>query len=255
MAKTKMKYIILALACCLVSNIVFAGDNEKAILRQYLVPGNVAEQQKAFNVITANPNKYRNLVLTELQRFSSSPDNTPDALLYLAAFIRDPRYIRPLSKLINNALYSEDHCIYACPIVFSLVVFSSFAGYTLPRLDEKLTAVQDLKSQREWVKRISPIREPVSKYVQGPGIDQLLHDLGALPLSEVIRIAGPETTDANKRMAAAFVLEAHVVDDRHLKELYWLAINNLPNDASAEYRAAIHQAIYKAETHKKSNKP
>lgn len=251
----KMQYIILVIVCCLASKTVLAGDNEKTTLRRYLHSGRVNEQQTAFNVIVANHNNFKNLVLTELQRYSSRPDKTPDALLYLAAFIRDRRYVQPLSKLINNADYSEDRCIYACPIVFSLVVFSLFTDYSLPLLDDNLTAVQDLKSEREWVRHISIKPEPASKYAEGPGIDQLLHDMEALPVSEVIRIAGLETPDGNKRMAAAFVLQAHVIDDRYLKELYWLAIKNLPNDASGEYRGAIHMAIYKAETYKKLNKP
>ena len=104
------------------------------------------------------------------------------------------------------------------------------------------------------MKNISIEPEDANKYATGPGIDKLLHDMEALPMSDVIKIAGPETADSLKRMAAAFVLQSHVSNDKYLKELYWLAITDLINDASGEYRYAIHWAIYRAETYRKTNK-
>ena len=251
----KTQYIILTITFCLATSSVFAADAEKTTLSQFLYSSSVNERQKAFTVIIANDNKYKDLILTELEFYSNKPDKIRDALLYLAAYIRDRRYVRPLSKLINNDNYSANHCIYTCPIVFSLVIFSSFTDYSLPVLNDKLTAVQDLKSEGERVKRISIELNPAYIYASGPGIDQWLHEMESLPLSEVVKIAGPETVDGDKRMAAAIVLQAHAMDDRYLKELYWLAIENLPNDASGEYRGAIHWAIYKAETYRKLNKP
>ena len=250
MRKMKTQYIVLTVFC-LASSSVFAGDAEKTRLSQFLHSSSVNEQRKAFTLIIADNNKYKDLVLTELEVYLNKPNKTPDALLYLAAYIRDRRYIRPLSKLINNDNYSANHCIYSCPIVFSLVVFSSFTEYSLPVLVDKLVAVQDLKSEGDRVKHISLELNPVYIYASGPGIDQLLHEFEALPLSEVIKIAGPETTDGDNRTAAAIVLQARVRDDQYLKELYWLAIKNLTNDASGEYRGAIHWAIYKAETYRK----
>ena len=79
----------------------------------------------------------------------------------------------------------------------------------------------------------------------------MLDELEAMPLSDVVRLAGPENPDGHKRMAAAVVLQAHITDDKFIKELYWLAIINLPNDASGEFRDSIHWAIYKAETYLK----
>jgi hypothetical protein len=255
MRKMKTQYVICTIVFCLASSNVFAGDSEKTTLSQFLHSNSVNERQKAFTVIIVNDNKYRDLILTELEVCSNKPDKTPDALLYLAAYIRDQRYIRPLSKLINNVNYSAHHCIYQCTIVFSLVIFSSFTDYSLPVLNDKLVAVRDLKSEREMVKNISIELNPAYMSASGPGIDQLLDEMEALPISEVIKIAGPETADANKRFAAAIVLQAHAMDDRYLKELYWLAIEDIPNAATSEYRGAIHWAIYKAETYRKLNKP
>jgi len=249
--KMRIKYILLTVIFCLVSGTGYAGNNETMILRQFLYSKSLNEQQKAFNLIVANDSEYRQLVLAELQSYSAKPNEIPDALIYLAAFIKDQRYVQPLVKLINNANYSEDHCIYSCPIVFSLVVFNSFSAYVVPALDDKLTAVQDLKSEIGRVKDISIKPENASKYATGPGIDKMLHDMETLPISDIIKIAGPETADGKKRMAAAVILQSRTTNDKYLKELYWLAITNLQNDTSGEYRNAIHWAIYKTETYKK----
>jgi hypothetical protein len=251
MCKIKIQYILFTIVVCLLSSTVYAGDNEKIILSRFLSPKGMAERQKAFDDIIANEKKYRDTVLDELQKFIKKPNKTPDGLIYLAAFLKDKRYIRPLATLINNADYSERHCIYSCPIVFSLVIFDSFTDYSLPPLDDNLTAVHDLRSEVERVKHISIEPEEASKYIVGPGVDESLKRMEALPLADVIKLAGAKTKDANERLIAAIVLQAHVTNDKYLKGLYWLAITDVPNDASAEYRAAIYWAIYRAETYRK----
>ena len=133
----KIQPILLVIILSLMSGTAFGSDNEKATLNRFLYSKNVAERQQAFNVISSNKDQYRNAVLAELQGYANKPTKTPDALLYLAASIKDERYLQPLSKLINNENYSEEHCIYGCPIVFSLVVFSSFTNYSSPLLNDK----------------------------------------------------------------------------------------------------------------------
>ena len=250
----KIQSILLVIFLSLLTSVAFGGDNEKATLSRLLYSKNAGERQQAFNIITSNIDKYRTAVLAELQSFARNPNKTPDALLYLAAFIKDQRYIRPLVKLINNDKYSADHCLYSCPIVFSLAVFSSFTGDSVSGLNDKLNAVHDYKSECERVKSVSLEPEYANKYASGTGIDSLLEELEALPLAEVIKQAEPENTDGHRRMAAAIVLQAHIANDKYIKELYWLAINNLPSDASGEFRDSIHWAIYKAETYRKQRK-
>ncbi len=250
----KIQSILLIIFLSLLTSVAFGGDNEKATLNRFLYSKNTDERQQAFNIITSNRDKYRTAVLAELQSSTRNPNNTPDALLYLAALIKDQQYIRPLVKLINNDNYSAGHCIYSCPIVFSLAVFSSFTGYSVSGLNDKLNAVHDYKSECEWIKSVSIEPEHASKYASGPGIDSLLEEFEALPIVEVMKLAGPENTDGHKRMAAAIVLQAHTTNDQYIKELYWLAINNLPSDASGEFRDSIHWAIYKAETYGKQRK-
>lgn len=253
MRKMKIQYIFLTIVFCLSVSIAFASDNDKTTLNQFLFSKNESERQKAFNSIINNGTKYKNLVLTELQKYEAEPDKTPDALLYLAAFIKDQRYVQPLSKLINNDKYSSEHCIYSCPIVFSLTIITTFANCSLPILDDKLIAVQDLKSEIKRVKNISIKPEEVSKYVQGPGIDKVLQEMESLPLSDVIKIAGQNTATYERRVAAAYVLSSNITTDQYIKELYWLAITHI-EDASHEYEDAIYLAIYRAETYRKRNK-
>jgi hypothetical protein len=250
----KIQPILLIIFFTVTSSIAFGSDDERATLNRFLFSKNADERQQAFNVITSNKDKYRNDILAELQVNTKKPNKTPDALLYIAAIIKDERYIDSLSKLINNASYSEEHCIYSCPIVFSLVVFSSFTNYSSPLLDDKLTAVHDYRSELDHVNKISLEPEIAYKYGSGPAFDPLLKEIEPLPIKEVIKIAGPTTKDGLRRLAAATVLHARTTDDKYLNDLYWLAISNVPNDASGEYRYSIHWAIYKAETYRKQKK-
>ena len=248
----KNLFTIFTFVCCFISTTAYAGEDGNKALSQFLYSGSMKDRHNAFNIIVANQNKYKDAVLVELKRHSTKPYKIPDALIYLAALLKDQRYIQPLSKLINDTDYSEEHCIYSCPIVFSLAIFSSFTNHSLPLLDNKITAVHDLRSEVKIVKSISTRPEKASKYMKGPAVDKLLSQLETLPLADVINIAGSNTKDGEKRMAAAVVLQSHVTDDKYLTELYWLAIENLPNDASGEYRNAIHWAIYRAEKFRKS---
>jgi hypothetical protein len=46
---------------------------------------------------------------------------------------------------------------------------------------------------------------------------------------------------------AAFRLETSVSTGKSLIDLYLLAMNDIRNDASSEYRSAIYESIYRAE--------
>ena len=223
-------------------------SKEQVVLDRFLYSKDIGSRKVAFEEILVSDKPYRDLVLAGLRRSLEKPDNTPDSLIYLAAYIKDPRYLSPLAKLINNAGYSGNRCIYSCPIVFSLAVYQCFAGSELPTdLNSTLTPVKDLDRVIRHVRSISVEPEMTSKLVHGPGIDSLVQEIEKLPISEVMQIAGPNNNNARKRMAAAFVLQARITDPRYLSELYWLAVTAL-NDASGEYRSAIYSAIYRVET-------
>lgn len=155
----------------------------------------MSERLIATNVIIANETKYKNLVLTELHSYATKPTKTPDALLNLAAFMKDETHARFLTNLINNDGYSSKHCIYRCSLVFSLVIFNSFSNYVLRAVNDKLSAVHDLPSEIGQFKDIPIEPEKASEYATGPGIDQLLLEMETLLMSDAIKITGPETTE------------------------------------------------------------
>ena len=104
-------------------------SKEKATLDTLLHSDNIQEKHKAYNSIIQNKNLYKDLILHELNRYAENMDSIPDELIYIAAFIRDPLYIWPLMKYLENPYYSYDSCVYECPIVFALTVYSCFTPY------------------------------------------------------------------------------------------------------------------------------
>jgi len=88
----KIKKYFLLIILFFVSSTVYASGNEKKVLNRFLYAEHLEERQKAFNSIAADDNSYKEIVLTALENYSHKPDKTPDALIYLAAFIKDKRY-------------------------------------------------------------------------------------------------------------------------------------------------------------------
>jgi len=230
-------------------------SHEQLVLDRFLSSKDIGKRKAAFDEILSGEVLYRDIVLEKLQLSLKKPAATPDSLIYLAAYLKDPRYIDLLAKLINNADYSSDRCIYNCPVVFAMTIYRCFAGGELPTgLDSKLTPVKDLERLVKRVQSISVEPESTSKIVQGPGIDKLVQDIERQPMSAVLRIAGPTSKNARERLAAAFVLQAKITDPKYLADLYWLAETGL-DDASGEYRGAIYWAIYRVETVKQKQSP
>jgi hypothetical protein len=70
---------------------------------------------------------------------------------------------------------------------------------------------------------------------------------------DLIRTAGAENPYGSERTMAAFALSATVDSSRNLKDLYWLAIDDI-DDASAQYRTAVYRAVYRAEKARQAGK-
>ena len=191
----KLQYIFLTIVFCLSAITANADANVNTTIKQFRYSKSMSERLIATNVIIANETKYKNLVLTELHSYATKPTKTPDALLNLAAFMKDETHARFLTNLINNDGYSSKHCIYRCSLVFSLVIFNSFSNYVLRAVNDKLSAVHDLPSEIGQFKDIPIEPEKASEYATGPGIDQLLLEMETLLMSDAIKITGPETTE------------------------------------------------------------
>jgi len=251
----KKKLLIFSFLCIFPLSAGWAEDKpSQSALHNFLYSKDMEVRRMSYRTIIDNGDVYRGLVLSELEKYARNPKKTPDALIYVAAYLKDKRYIGPLVKLINDKEYSEDRCIYTCPIVFSLVIFACFTPYQLPEgLDTNVTAVRDLYSDVKNVKSISLISKDASVYITGPGIDRQMRFAQKLPDEELLKHAGPNNDDHLERTAAAYVLEYKTIESKYLDELYWLAISGF-KDASTEYLTAIYWTIYRAETAKKQGR-
>ncbi len=247
------KLFPFALCLILISWSVGANNHEAETLSTFLESESFDEKFEAFSNISSNKNRYQDVVFRELQKYQGNIHETPDDLIYLAAYIKDQKYMAPLMILLNDPDYSWQECIYDCAIVFSLVIFGAFTDIDVP-IDEssKLTAVGDFQSELRRVRSLELKEEKASDYVKGPGIDSALNAMESLPLDEVIRKAGPFNENTGERMVAAFVLNYGTSTSEYLDDLYWLAITGY-DDASSQYLGAIHQAIYRAETARYAN--
>ncbi len=242
----KVFYIILLIFVCK----AYSQTTTELTLNNFLYSKDIEVAHKSYLHIIKNQNKYKDLIYKNLIKCSRDTKqvNIPDRLIYIATYIKDKDFINPLTDLISNKDYSDNSCIYSCPIVFSLAIYSCFTEYKLSsKFDPKITPVKDLMETIKYINKISLAKESPSKNCRGPGIDSLLKSTEKLSFNEIIRQAGPQNHNYKSRYAAAVVLEATTDDDKYLDDLYWLAITEV-KDASCEFRSAIYQAIYRAET-------
>ena len=261
--KFNMKNIIILISIfsvVLISPICSAIETkEERILNDFLYSKEIKKEEEAYWYILRNKEKFSYKIFQELIKYQNRTD-VPDKLIYLAAILREERFIKPLVSLIQNREYSDRQCIYDCPIVFSLTIFACFSEYSLPKdlFNKRLTAVLDLNSDIKRVKSISLKKEKASKNIKGPDVDALFQAYESFSTEQLIEIAGPYNEDYNSRSVAADILSHSIYNCEHLLPLYWLAIKEA-YDASDQYRGSIYKAIYRAETargkkQKKGNK-
>ncbi len=224
--------------------------NDKEIFNEFLYPSDIGKVENAYFTIIDQENDFKDIILNELERYIENPDSTPDALIYLAAIIRDERYVPILVNFIENPAYSYNQCIYTCPIVFALTIYSCFSPYSLPdTLNMALSPVKDLISEINRVNKISLKSEKASEYIKGPGIDSDLKLGESMSTEQLLILASSKNDGSISRLAAAYILEYRTDSDEYLSDLYWLAITGY-KDASMEFLSSVHRAIYKAETAK-----
>ena len=228
------------------SGVAWAGD-EIQILREFIRSDNLILKENAYRKIVNNSGQYTDLIFGELQRLGSK-DTTrpvPDSLLYLAMVIKNDRFVEPLARLIENQSYSAEACIYDCPIVLALAIYDAFTTSGIPsNLNDGITAVSDLRNLQKHIKQKFYLKTD-SIYIMNPEMRNVYEQTQKLPIVELLEQARPGKSYV-QRMIAAHFLSNNIMDDKHIVDLYWLAITEA-KDASAEYRAAIYKAILRAE--------
>ena len=251
--KNQSNYLLLiagVLTFFLLCSPVFA--EKKLLLQTFLYSDDLKEVERAYWRITKQPSEFEDVVLDELLIHSKNPSRTPDRLLYIAAYIRDNRYIEPLLHILKDVEYTEHSCIYDCPIVFSLIIYGAFSKYSLPsNLNRNNVAVYDLYSGIDRISKISLKHKNASDYITGPGVDTHFKKGESLPTEEIIKSARPGNIGSIPRYAAAYILQYRLVDPKFLPDLYWLAVSEPEPDGAMEFRNAIYWAIYKTEKLKK----
>jgi hypothetical protein len=245
--KNIIKMLMINILFLTISNLFALEINDERTLDKYLSSKKTEVVLKTYLEIIGNPNRYVKLILDKFQYYKDKSEETPNSLIYIASYIRDPRFLPYLITLIQDTSYSNYSCIYSCPVVFSLTIFSCFTNNRLPHLDNKFTPVYDLYSEIDHVKNIKLVSEkPYNWYNTGPDMDSTFKIIEKLPTTNIINIAGPNNSNSISRYYAACILKCRLIETTYLYELYWLAITE-QQDESAQYRFQIYNAIYKTE--------
>ena len=240
---------LLSLAILLTQNITFASSSNDS-LTLLINSKDLVVKREAFQNIAKNGEMYSDEMLSRLTMYSKSRAGNIDelnTLIYLAAVVKDKRFLSPLWKMLFDDEYLVDECLYDCPIIFSLSVYTIATDWNPPeKQDDQNIKVEDFYRIYHLISSLSLQKNHAYNHVSGPGIDEQLKQVATLSEEDIIKQAGPHNPDSNSRYAAAYELEYSVVDDKNLVDLYWLAINETVG-ASREYRSAIYRAILRAE--------
>jgi hypothetical protein len=208
------------------------------------------EQRTALTVILRDPKPYLPRIqrsLRDYPRLLRSDWTAENRAVYVAALVQDPSFPPILVGILRNKEVLAE-CKYGCSVELALTIHACFAGWTLPsNLDSRLTSVYDL---RETVRRVPGITlqiRPIDEVVQGPGLEQHRKEIEGKTEEQLIQLAGPSTPSYETRVFAAYRLETSISTSKNRIDLYLLAMNDIRNDASGEYRNAIYESIYRAE--------
>jgi hypothetical protein len=238
------KPIVFALLICLILFVDLNAAARSGSLDKFLNSTERSERKAAYLDILKNKEAYIDQIQEELGAFQRNKDrrfHMLSKLLYLAAIIRSEKFINPLWKMFNDYDYLGYECVYCCPIVLTLTLYAS--------LDKENDMSHDLRERmrREIEKKDIKLVREHSRWPYGsPESQKLISKMELLSVGELIKMAGPENTDRTQRYNATYVLGLVVIDDKNLSDLYWLAIEDMP-DASGIYLCNVYEAIERAE--------
>jgi hypothetical protein len=221
-------------------------DNYDVVLHS----ASVEDQRTALTEVLRNPQVYVLRIRQSLQNYPGllrTDKAAANRAVYVGALVRDPSFAPILVSILGDPNVLSE-CEYACPVVFALTIDACFAGWSPPSsLDSTLSTVTDLRTEIRLVPRIDLQPKPIEDVVTGPGLERHRKEIEGKTEEQLIRLAGPSTVSDETRVFAAFRLETSVSTGKNLINLYLLAMNDIRNDASSEYRGAIYQSIYRAE--------
>ena len=226
------------------------GSKQPDIYAALLHSESLQDQRTALTEILQDPEAYVPRIQESLRnypRLLRSDRMAANRAMYVAVLVRDPSFPPILVKILGDKQVLGE-CEYACPLVFALTIDACFTGWNIPsNLDSKLTTVSDLRAAVQRVPSISLQTRPIDDVVQGPELERHRKEIEGKTEEQLIQIAGPSTSFSDTRLFAALRLETSVLTSKNLVDLYLLAMNDVRDDASGEYRSAVYESIYRAE--------
>lgn len=208
------------------------------------------EQRTALTEILRDPDAYLSRIQESLRDYPKTLRNDRTAAnraVYVAVLVRDPSFSTILVRILGDRQVLSE-CEYACPVVFALTIDACFAEWNIPsNLDSKLTTVRDLRATVQRVANSTLQTRPIEDVVQGPSLERHRGEIDGKTEAQLIQTAGPRTPSVDTRLLAALKLETSVSTSKNLIDLYMLALNDIQDDASGEYRSAVYESIYRAE--------
>jgi hypothetical protein len=245
-------YITMLIIFLIVSPLQPIYAQGKGVLDDFLYSRDINVKQRSYRTIIENQKDFSIPILKELEKYTQDQTiskNVPNELIYIASLIRDKSYLPSLIKIIQFNEYSEDSCVYNCPIVFALTLFECFSDFSVPaNLDVKNTPISDLYNGIKYAKKKSYLTDEKIR-IASQSMKILYGKTLNLTTQQLIQQAGPQTKDYISRLVAVNVLANSIDSDRYMMDLYWLAITEA-NDTSASFRSEIYRAILKAEYYK-----
>jgi hypothetical protein len=222
--------------------------NSEKILDTLLDSSSLVERRAAFEEITSSTKEYVPLIRNRLESLANGHVQTNvkslDRLLYLSAFIKDKSLLPPIESLWANNNFLPHYCEYSCPLVFALTINATEGLWKPPEnINKVLMRQYDLYPEIRIASEISLEPTPQEQRAH----DRYQEEAAKKSEKQLIEQAGPQTQDVMERLAAALQLEYSVSTSKYLKELYWLAIQEVKPDGANEFRLAIYMAIYRAE--------
>jgi hypothetical protein len=248
------RVLLFSFFLCLIFPSGFARESSSNALDVILNSTSVSERRTAYLNILENPSLYADQVLLRLEDWLKAYRqniNDPDKivslnrLIYLAAALKGNKFVGPLVKIATDSEYKEQQCIYCCPAIFALAVYSITKPWESPgqRTNWNIPDIPDVNSMLKDFALL-----PSSGHLEFPDPkgQQLLRRTETMSEEELIKQASPFDMDYTARWLAAEFLSWKVRSDRNLDELYWLALEDM-DGTDIFYRCCIYYAILRAE--------
>jgi len=232
------------------SSKVLTGD----VMDEFLRSPYAEARKRAYDHISERKDEFLPVLRRQLESWKDRLRSIRrlEKLLGLTALFRHSSLVPPLEEMLDEPEF-EWHCLYSCPLTFVMSIYGALGIWDPASEHLGSTVITDIRSLVARVKEVSCVREDPRDHIEGPGVDGILNRMVKLDERRLIHTAGAENPDRWARTAAAYVLEYTVESSQNLRDLYWLAIDDI-DDASAQYRSAIYWAIYRAESARRAGK-